>query len=204
MAEKAKKGAWGVNWEEAWERFRVPIGLGFAGLILVGIGTLTIMIFNRQEPEIEIIPLEESFQASSMFIDLEGAVEKPGLYELPSDSRVNDLLIKAGGLAAEADRDWFQKNINLAQKLTDGIKIYIPFQGETDLGQVAGGKTSPTGLININTALASELDTLWGIGSARAQDIIKNRPYQAVEDLLTKKVIPSNVFEKNKDQITVY
>ncbi|MFC1727446.1 helix-hairpin-helix domain-containing protein [Patescibacteria group bacterium] len=192
------------NWDEIWKRYKAPISLGFVGLVLVGIGTLSILLLQQKEPEIEIIPLEEANIASTLFVDLEGAVEKPGVYELSSDARINDLLIRAGGLSAEADRSWVEVNLNLAQKLADGVKIYIPRAGEAPGGQVAGSSTSVTDQININTASAAQLDTLWGIGPSRAQDIINGRPYQAVEDLSSQKVIPSNVYEKIKDQLAVY
>jgi competence protein ComEA len=193
------------DWEEVWKRFKVPISLGFVGLVLTAIGTLSILKLQQREPEIEIIPLEETQAASSLFVDLEGAVEKPGLYELPADARVNDVLIRAGGLSAEADRSWCEKNLNLAQKLADGIKIYIPRKGETaNSGQVAGASASLSGQININTASAAQLDTLWGIGPSRAQDIIEGRPYQSIEELQANKIIPSNVYERIREKITVY
>ena len=56
--------------------------------------------------------------------------------------------------------------------------------------------------MNINTATKSELDQLWGVGEARAQTIIEGRPYQTVEEV--KKVLPSNVYEQIKDEISVY
>ena len=88
----------------------------------------------------------------------------------------------------------------MAQELEDGQKVYIPSQGET--GEVAG--ESVKGKININSASVSELDSLWGIGEARAKAIIENRPYASVDDLLDKKVIPANVFEAIKDEIAVF
>lgn len=196
-----------IDWQEVWQKARIPVTLGMIGLLLVGIGVLSILFLQSKEPEIEILPLEET-QSTNLFVDLEGAVEKPGLYELAADARINDVLVRAGGLSAEADREWVEKNLNLAQPLADGIKIYIPKKGEgagePKDAKVAGSSASLTGQININTASAAQLDTLWGIGQARAQNIIDSRPYQAAEELLTKKIIPSNVFERIKDKISVY
>ena len=59
-------------------------------------------------------------------------------------------------------------------------------------------------MVNINTATDKELDTLWGIGEARIDGIVKNRPYQSVEELVSKKVLTKQILEKNKDKITVY
>jgi len=194
------------DWNNLWQKFKIPLVLGLVGIFLVSVGILTTLFLSQQkEPEIEVLPTEE--EKTTIFIDLGGAVEKPGLYELPVDSRINDLLARAGGLAAEADREWVEKNLNLAQELSDGVKIYIPSEGETvgeESGKVAGASASIVGKININTASTSELDTLWGIGEARAKAIITNRPYSSINELLSKKIIPSNVFERIKDEISVF
>lgn len=203
-----------MNFEEILEKYKFQISIGLLGLILLGLG----VIFFRAEqetPKVEIIS-DQSSSPATIFVDLQGAVQKPGVYELPADSRINDLLIRAGGLAASADRDWVSKNINLAQKLTDGIKIYIPTYDEVkkfggpglsttgEEGVVAGTSAQTSGKININTASQSQLESLWGIGPARAKAIILNRPYQTIEELLTKAKIPKNVFETIKEKITTY
>lgn len=192
------------SWNQIWEKNKVAVSLGLVGLILIGIGVFSVLLLQQKEAEIEILPAEET-KEGTIFVDLEGAVEKPGIYELPAESRVNDILVRAGGLSAKADREWVTKNLNLAQTLIDGAKIYIPAVGESEgEGAVAGSSVVVSGKININTASASELDTLWGIGEARAKTIIDNRPYQSVEELKIKKIIPSNVYERIKDEITVY
>lgn len=188
-------------------KYKVTVGIGLVGLLLIGIGSLTYFKMFQPQEKIEIISEEEEV-SQSIFCDIAGGVERPGMYELTSGGRVEDLLISAGGLSAEADREWVERNLNRAQKLVDGAKIYVPLAGQTPLrqgfegqgGEVAG----VTDKININTASASELDTLWGIGTVRAQDVIEGRPYQSVEELQTKKIIPSNVYEKIKDQLSVY
>jgi len=196
------------DWNQLWEKNRIPVVLGLVGAVLIGIGVFSVLLLQQKETEIEILPAEEVSTSSTLFVDLEGAVEKPGVYELAADSRINDLLIAGGGLAAEADREWVEKNLNLAQKLIDGAKIYIPRESEVvteqESGKVAGSSAVVAGKININTASASELDTLWGIGEVRAKAIIDNRPYQSIEELKTKKIIPSNVYERIKDEITVF
>lgn len=196
------------GFQPLWEQGKVPIVLGLIGIFLVSVGILTTLFFYQQkEPEIEIISSEE--EGETIWVDLAGAVIQPGVYELPSGSRLKDLLARAGGLSAGADREWISQNLNLAQKLTDATKVYIPNQSETDVqdygeqtgsGQIAGVATK----ININTASASKLDSLWGIGEVRAKAIIDNRPYSSIDELLTKKIIPSNVFERIKDEIAVF
>jgi competence protein ComEA len=192
--------------EEWLEKYRSQISIFFVALAILGILVLAFLLFKQKEPEIEIISSEIS---QKIIVHLEGAVEKPGVYELLPESRLNDLLIRAGGLAAGADRQWVNENLNLAQKLTDGSKIFIPEQQNNQtLGissQSSQLKTNNnSGKTNINKASLSELDALWGVGQKRAEDIIKNRPYGSIEELLSKKIIPANVYEKIKDEITVY
>lgn len=192
------------DWNQFWEKNKIPFSLGLIGLILIGVGLLSTSFFQPKQSQIEILPTEDESEVGTLFVDLEGAVEKPGLYELPPGARVNDLLIRAGGLAVNADREWTEKNLNLAQELVDGSKIYIPRQGEKADQGVVAGSSETSGKININTATASELDSLWGIGEARAKSIIEARPYQSIEELLTEKIIPSNVYDQIKDEIVVY
>lgn len=181
--------------------------LAVLGIIILGIGVLSVMMLSSRGSQIEILTQEsqEETQEGTIFVDLAGAVQKPGVYELKSGSRIDDLLIAAGGLSAQADREWVSRNMNLAQKLADGVKIYIPTISET-----AGAPSNPSNpsstftLININTASADRLDTLWGIGPVTAEKIITNRPYNSIEELRNKKIVKSNVWEAIKDKITVY
>ena len=68
----------------------------------------------------------------------------------------------------------------------------------------AGKQTAAIpGAVNLNTASASELDSLPGIGSARADAIIKNRPYKSPDELVSKHIIPSKVYDGLKDKVSV-
>jgi len=133
--------------------------------------------------------------AKQITIDIEGAVEKPGVYTLPANSRIQNALIAAGGLSQTADRQQVSQNLNLAAVLTDGAKLYIPAVGEQMAGSGAGS-TNASGnvqgaslkMVNINLASESDLDALPGVGQVTAQKIIDNRPYQSVQELLDKKV----------------
>ena len=182
--------------------------LGFLGLLLVGVGILSAVLISNKVTDkgIEIVEIsEEDETGEDIFVDVAGAVIQPGLYRLSSEGRVNDALAAAAGLTESADRDWFSKNINLAAKLTDGAKIYIPVKGAVDNsdGQVAGSSNVGS-QININTASPALLDRLWGVGPATAEKIIDGRPYASVEELSSKKVVNSNVYEQIKDEVTVY
>lgn len=191
------------------QRYKVPLAAVLIGLIFVGLGIF--LLGNKDSPKVEILT-EKSPASSMIWIDIEGAIQTPGVYQLDDGARVNDLLIKAGGLSADADRDWVVKNLNLAQKLTDGSKVYVPKKGEltsTKTGVIKNEQTTGTTAnigqkININSATISELDSLWGIGEKRGADIINNRPYQTTEELVSRKIIPASVFDKIKDKITTF
>jgi competence protein ComEA len=113
-------------------------------------------------------------------------------------------LVAAGGLSLEADRNWVTQTLNLAAKVKDGDKIYIPFVGGSGQSQEPTGSDPAGKKININKASLSELDTLSGVGPVTAQKIIDNRPYAAVADIITKKVVSQKVYDTIKEQISVY
>lgn len=200
--------------QEILGEYWLPLVLSIIGLCLLIFGLALVIVKFTGEPEIQIISSPEQAPATTekIIVDIEGSVEKPGVYEMPGGARLNDLLIKAGGLAAAADRQWVRENLNLAMKLADGTKIYIPSRGEVGrfggpAGQSGGGAGSSVFLerqVNINTASFDELDKLPGIGAVRAEAIIRGRPYSSIEELVDRKIIPQSVFEKVKDKIAIY
>lgn len=218
MEEQEKNKA---NFEDFLEKNKLTLGFLLLGLILIGLGVLgkKVVEFNSG-PKVEILGSETKEVGSESGIgsggeeltkitaEASGEVMKPGVYQLPIESRVNDLLTMAGGLSSTADRDWAAKNINLAQKLVDGAKIYVPKkggEGEVRSGTIEAGSGSvKLEKININTASEKELDSLWGVGPATAEKIISGRPYQKPEELLEKKIVKSNVWEQIKEKITIF
>lgn len=151
----------------------------------------------------------------NLFIDVSGAVLEPDMYEVSPGARLKDVIKKAGGLSLKADIHFFQRNFNLARILIDQEKIYIPNMDEiaegiftedtqklrpsTSTPEKTTEESSDNIGININTATLQELDTLPGVGKVTAQKIIDNRPYTALEDLLSKKIISQTVFDKVHD-----
>jgi len=148
--------------------------------------------------------LESSEPNSKIFVDIEGAVIKQGVYELSEGSRIKDVLIMAGGFTDKADRDFSEKNINMAELLKDGQKIYIPYAQDTNTQQGYSEASTANKKISINSASVAELDTLWGIGSTRAESIVKNRPYQSIDELVTKGVLTKSLVDRNRDLLSVY
>ena len=183
------------------------------GLLILIVG-IRIFLFYQSKPQLSFSASESTASAqiaTSVTVDVSGAVEKPGLYTLPIDSRVQDALDTAGGLANQADREWVSKQLNLAQKLTDGSKLYIPELGEVKSSQTETPKlttstvvTSTKTTLNINTASEKELESLPGIGEVTAAKIVSHRPYQLVDELLSKKILNKTTFEKNKGVLVTY
>ncbi|MCI8353915.1 MAG: helix-hairpin-helix domain-containing protein [Lachnospiraceae bacterium] len=160
-----------------------------------------------QEPEQEI-PQEE--REPALIIHICGAVERPGVYELPGGSRIYQAIEEAGGFTDEADRDY----LNQAKGLEDGIRLYVPTREETsqdgwtgEEAAVGTGQENRPGLVNINTADEKELCTLAGIGSSKAKSIIAYREangrYEKIEDVMKVEGIKQGLFAKIRDSITV-
>jgi len=192
--------------------YKISLFFGLFGLILVCFGAYLLMQ-NPSSKDDSIKITQDEDKKAKIFVDVEGAVLKPGVYELKDKSRVKDALIAAGGLSQSADRSWVAKNLNLAAKISDGAKIYVPKKSEqtpasTTLGistpdSTSGIQTSQ-GKININTASLSQLDTLSGVGPVTAQKIIDNRPYNSIDELVIKKAVWKSTFEKIKDKISTF
>ncbi len=202
--------------ESGEEKRRRIVGLLSLLLLLTGLGTLAgLALFSSENSRVEVIRDKgpDFAKASTgkqgiteIVVDVSGAVEKPGVYRLGRGSRIVDALAVAGGLSAQADRDFLSKTINLSQLVTDGMKIYIAPIGEDQMSRGAGsgsaGEIRGIGeIIYINSASKNELESLWGVGQARAEAIIAGRPYSGIEDLIARKILPKSVVEKNRGRI---
>jgi len=203
-----------INWNELFFKYRFQILFFLIGAILIGLGLLLVKDSRITSSKIEVLEstTEGLGEDLEIVVEVAGAVEKPGVYKLTKGVRIEDALISAGGISADADRIWMEKFLNRAAKLIDGQKIYIPRKDEQISGvsiDNSGGyqtisSSRGSGLVNVNAASQKELELLWGIGPVTAQNIIEQRPYSSVEELLTKKILKSNVYERNKDELSVY
>ncbi|MDN5708308.1 MAG: helix-hairpin-helix domain-containing protein [Planococcus sp. (in: firmicutes)] len=155
---------------------------------------------TEQPPPPEIDPAVPT----SVMIDVKGAVQNEGLYELPAGSRINDAIEAAGGFLPEAD----SRSINLAVIVLDESAVYVPKQGEesVELTAATPGGTEP-GLINLNTATEDELTELPGIGPAKAAAIVAHRtengPFKSTEQLMDVTGIGEKSFEKLKEMVRI-
>jgi len=191
-----------------WKTYRVPIILGVVSTFFI-IVSLTILIKSVQTSTPITFSSDEASVAGVMrgrevVVDIAGAVARPGVYNLPAGSRVEEAIATAGGLSAQVDDDRLAKVVNRAAKLSDGAKIYIPKMGDmvTRPGPVSDSLTSHNS-VSINAASQSELEALSGIGPATAKKIISGRPYTSLEELVAKKAMGQSLFEKLKSQLTL-
>ena len=147
------------------------------------------------------------------YVDIKGEVLRPGVYEFSCESRIQEVIKKAGGFTEEAD----ETKINLAQKITDQMQMIVPNVNSKQEGGVTEGNsekgnssnTTPSnskqGTVNINTATLEELQTIKGIGKKKAEAILQYRkehgPFRTKEDLLQVKGIGKKALEAIESQV---
>lgn len=148
------------------------------------------------------------------YVDIKGEVLRPGVYEFSCESRIQEVIKKAGGFTEEAD----ETKINLAQKISDQMQIIVPNLHSKQEGGVTEGNsekgnsynTTPSnskqGTVNINTATLEELQTIKGIGKKKAEAILQYRKehgaFRTKEDLLQVKGIGKKALEAIESQVT--
>ncbi len=146
--------------------------------------------------------------SSSIFVEVKGAVKKPGVYTFQSDARVEEAIRKAGGFTSKADTI----EINQAAKLEDSMMIYVRKQGEAErqtqtAGASATSDNEKSQSVNVNQADATELQTINGIGPAKAEAIITYREehgeFQQIEDLRNISGFGEKTIERLKNELTV-
>ena len=190
---------------KSWRPFLFGLCVGLLSVPLI-------LLLNQQQNgvPVELLPPPPTATPTPIRVHLIGAVNAPGVYELPRGSILQDALNAAGGLtpSAEAGR------LNLAKPLNDGEQIVIPEAlapgqptSTPDPRVPLPTAPSPAGLININTATQAELESLPEIGPATAQRIIEyrnaNGPFFAIDDIQNVRGIGPATFEAIKPFITV-
>ena len=150
----------------------------------------------------ELSPTEA--EKRKIVVEVAGGVERPGVYSFEEDERLVAALAKAGGLSAQADREWVEKNINKSRRLHDGEKIYIAKMGEE---KVLGVESQEEKKVSLNEADSRGLDSLPGVGPALAERIIKYREekggFKNIEELKLVSGIGDKMYEDIKDKISL-
>ncbi len=164
---------------------------------------------------------------ADLVVDVEGAVPHPGLVHVPAGGRVGDALTQAGGFGANADLTRTASELNLAEPVTDGLKVVVPAIGQattdtraataagagtgtgavgTGAGVAAAGSGTASGPVDLNRATEAELDALPGVGPATIAKIVAARqsaPFTTTEDLRTRKIVGDAVYQQLKGLVTV-
>jgi len=145
---------------------------------------------------------------NKIVIDVSGAVVEPGLYYFGDGARVNDVLSSAGGLDGDVDLEWVQKELNLARLISDGEKLYIPFEGEYDEdSDLVDISAENPGLISINNGDVEELSKLSGIGDSTAKKIIEYRDksggFSSIEEIMEVPGVGEKMFSEIQNQIEI-
>jgi competence protein ComEA len=140
-----------------------------------------------------------------MLVDVAGWVRHPGVYEFADGARVIDAIEAAGGARPGAQLE----SLNLAAPLVDGTQILVVREGEEAPAPVGGSGAGAVsgGLVNVNTASATDLETLPGVGEVIAQAIIDHRtengPFTSVDQLLDVSGIGDATLEDIRELVTV-
>ncbi|MFK5675846.1 MULTISPECIES: helix-hairpin-helix domain-containing protein [unclassified Ligilactobacillus] len=188
-------------WErliDFFERFRLVI---FTLFLVIVIALLGVVKWNSEIKKGSPEPLAATKESTKemlgrshvlkkrldCFVDVEGAVNSPGVVRLTSGQRVVNAIARAGGMNGQAD----SVRVNLAKKISDQMMVYVPRKGEKSSpvgGDLATtNSTSETAPVNLNSATAEQLMTVDGIGTKKAQKIVQFReehgPFAKVSDL---------------------
>ena len=208
------------RWLMAYKKVLSIIGgvLAVIVIILVGRGMMAsstkekVMVTNA----VNTTRVEETttMMPQNCYVDIKGEVLRPGVYEFSCESRIQEVIKKAGGFTEEAD----ETKINLAQKISDQMQIIVPNLHSKQEGGVTEGNsekgnmsnTTPSnskqGTVNINTATLEELQTIKGIGKKKAEAILQYRKehgaFRTKEDLLQVKGIGKKALEAIESQVT--
>lgn len=159
-------------------------------------------------------PFATMLVASDLVVDVEGAVHRPGLVHLAAGSRVGDALTLAGGFAPTADLSRISAELNLAQPVSDGLKVLVPAigdapastRGAADAAGPSGTNVAAGGPVDLNHATEVELDALPGVGPATIAKIVAARasePFRSADDLRTRGIVGDAVLAKLRPLVTV-
>lgn len=203
-----------------WETTGIIVGLLLFGILgLNHFGThhkednlninLEKKVSTITEKKVPMISHVKDKVSNQVTVDVKGAVNHPGVYSLPSQSRVTDAIKRAGGLSNLAD----SKSVNLAQKLQDETVIYVAQKGEKitvveeEKANNIATQGNSKGKINLNKADLSSLQTISGVGAKRAQDILDYRDsqggFKTIDDLKNVSGIGEKTLEKLRQDVTI-
>ena len=173
------------------------LAIGFA-LLLFANTRGTAIAQENPRPQLSISPVTRN-----ILVHVAGKVKRPDVYPLLQGSRVADAIKAAGGAKKNVDLS----DINLARILNDGEQIYIGQVDAPSKSTSRGASKAFNGIVNLNRATKSQLDSLVGIGPVIAARIIayrnQNGSFMSVEDLLKVSGIGNKTLERIRARLTI-
>jgi competence protein ComEA len=152
--------------------------IAFVAVVIIGVLVLAGRVLLRPShastvpPPLRVARAPGPAKAERLYVDVVGAVRRPGLYRVARGARVADAVARAGGPTRKAELEL----VNLAALLADGEQVVVPRRGATTVASGSGGSASaPSGPVHLNTATLEQLDELPGVGPVTAQKIIDYR-----------------------------
>ncbi len=150
-------------------------------LLLAAVVVLVALVFGGRllrhprhstvPPPVRVAPAAAKPKAAELFVDVEGAVRRPGLYRVAEGARVADAVRRAGGPTPKAQLEL----VNLAALVADGEQVVVPRRGAVAVAATGGSAASSGGPIHLNSATIEQLDELPGVGPVTAQKIVDYR-----------------------------
>ena len=208
------------RWLMEYKKILSIIGGVLAVIVIILVGRVMMASSTKEKVmvtnAVNTTRVEETttMMPQNCYVDIKGEVLRPGVYEFSCESRIQEVIKKAGGFTEEAD----ETKINLAQKITDQMQMIVPNVNSKQEGGVTEGNSekgnssnmilsnAKQGKVNINTATLEELQTLKGIGKKKAEAILQYRkehgPFRTKEDLLEVKGIGKKALEAIESQVT--
>lgn len=208
-----------VEDEQKKKKVKPTYVIGVAVLLLLGVIYVAMNFFSGSstqgfEVQHDEVQAQEAEESATIFVHVAGEVKNPGMVELGANERVAKAIELAGGATENAQLD----SINLAKKCEDGEQITVPSKVTAESSGTASSDSSSSqassasssssnGKVNINTADATGLQQISGIGPSKAQKIIayreQNGKFKSVEDLTNVSGIGEKTLASIKDQICV-
>jgi len=208
------------RWLMEYKKILSIIGGVLAVIVIILVGRVMMASSTKEKVmvtnAVNTTRVEEAttMMPQNCYVDIKGEVLRPGVYEFSCESRIQEVIKKAGGFTEEAD----ETKINLAQKITDQMQMIVPNVNSKQEGGVTEGNSekgnssnmilsnAKQGKVNINTATLEELQTIKGIGKKKAEAILQYRkehgPFRTKEDLLEVKGIGKKALEAIESQVT--
>lgn len=185
-------------------------------LLVIILSFISFFLFNQRKQEDQTsegvsldfdlvndsdLMVEKEVASDEIIVDVKGEVNKPGIYEVKSDMRVNDVISLAGGLNKNAD----ESQLNLAAKVIDEMIIQVPSINHEISELENNGVQSTFDKIKLNQATVDDLVTLSGIGPSKAEAILSYRDevgmFKEVDDLLNVSGIGEKTLDAIRDEI---